>query len=162
MTLTDSQKDQVRQWLLQGSKLSEVQKRLESDFGLRPTYMEVRFLVDDLKVIPKDPELPKKVVPPPGPSSEAKSVEQPLGLMPALAEPSPASAGVKVMVDSVTRPGTMVSGRATFSDGESATWYIDQMGRPGLSPETKGYRPSKADMQEFQLALEQELVKLGF
>jgi hypothetical protein len=32
--------------------------------GLKLTYMEVRFLVDDLKLTPKDPEPPKPSAPP--------------------------------------------------------------------------------------------------
>jgi hypothetical protein len=151
MTLTDSQKDQVRQWLTAGLKLSDVQKRLETDFGLRPTYMEVRFLVDDLKVTLKDPEPPKKVEPPAG--TEAPVVDP---------EVMPAVGGVAVTVDRVTRPGSLVSGRVTFSDKQGGTWFVDQMGRPGLSADTKGYKPSPGDMREFQIALEQELVKLGF
>ena len=56
MQLTAEQQDRVRQWIADGLKLSDVQKRLETEFGLRPTYMEVRFLVDDLRVMPKDPD----------------------------------------------------------------------------------------------------------
>ena len=49
--------------MLQGAKLSEIQTRLASEFGLKLTYMEVRFLVDDLKLTPKDPEPPKVAAP---------------------------------------------------------------------------------------------------
>ena len=160
MSLTEAQKDVVRQWLVQGLKLSDVQRRLETDFGLRVTYMEVRFLVDDLKVALKDPEPPKKVEPPvvsPAPAAASGLVNQP---------DSPANdatlVNVKVTVDRVTRPGALVSGRVTFSDGQGGTWFVDQMGRPGLSADKKGYKPNTTDMQEFQIALEQELVKLGF
>lgn len=157
MSLTDSQKDQVRQWLEQGLKLADVQKRLETDFGLRVTYMEVRFLVDDLKAVVKDPELPKK--------QEVPASSSPL-LSPSAAPTVPAKdavvAGVQVTVDRVTRPGYLVSGRVVFSDGQGGTWFVDQMGRPGLAADTKGYKPSGPDMQEFQIALEQELVKLGY
>jgi hypothetical protein len=48
-----------------------------------------------------------------------------------------------------------------FSDGETATWYMDQMGRLGLGPKKQGYKPSAADVQSFQMALENELAKLG-
>lgn len=160
MSLTEAQKEVVRQWLAQGLKLSDVQRRLETDFALRVTYMEVRFLVDDLKVALKDPEPPKKVEPPvvsPAPGAPSGLVNQP---------GSPADdatlVNVKVTVDRVTRPGALVSGRVTFSDGQGGTWFVDQMGRPGLSADKKGYKPNTTDMQEFQIALEQELVKLGF
>ena len=152
MQLTADQQVHVRQWLAEGMKLADVQKRLEADFQLRLTYMDVRMLVAELQVMPKDPEPPKVSTPPPG---------APPAAMPA--EPTPASpgSGVAVTVDTVTRPGAMVSGKVTFSDGQKATWLVDQYGRPGLMPETKGYRPSQSDMQDFQIALEQELVRMG-
>jgi hypothetical protein len=64
-------------------------------------------------------------------------------------------------VDKVTRAGALVSGNVTFSDGQKAGWYLDQMGRLGMAPTEKGYRPSPADVEEFQLALEKELARLG-
>ena len=59
MQLTEAQAQEARRWLEDGMKLSEFQKRLEKDFGLKGTYMEVRLLVDDLRVQLKDPEPPK-------------------------------------------------------------------------------------------------------
>lgn len=154
MTLTDTQKDTARRWLADGVKLSELQKRLETDFGIKLTYMEVRFLVDDLKILPKDPEPPKPAEPAAASPTDAKSEKD-------VAPEAPLGTGVKVTVDVVTRPGTMVSGRVVFSDGQGGTWYVDQYGRPGLAPDVKGYRPAAADLQDFQIALERELVKLG-
>ena len=156
MTLTEEQKATAHKWLADGMKLSDFQRRLETDFGIKLTYMEVRFLVDDLKVLPKDPEPPQKPEPVATPATPAG--------VPAAADPAgtlPGSGSLNVTVDVVTRPGTMVSGRVTFSDGMGGTWYVDQYGRPGLAPDTKGYRPSAPDLQAFQVALERELVKLG-
>jgi len=56
----------------------------------------------------------------------------------------------------------VVSGKVTFSDGNSADWYLDQMGRLGLVPGQQGYRPPQADLQTFQEQLQQELQSLGF
>ena len=148
MQLTAEQQATARQWLADGMKLSDFQKRVEADFGLKLTYMETRFLVDDLKVLPKDPEPPKKEEP----KADA-------GVAPA--EPPPAAGGVSLTVDAVTRPGMLVSGRVSFSDGQGGMWYLDQYGRPGFAPDTKGYRPSQTDMQDFQMALEKELMRLG-
>jgi hypothetical protein len=152
MQLTADQQVHVRQWLAEGMKLADVQKRLEADFQLRLTYMDVRMLVADLQVMPKDPELPKVPTPAPG---------APPAAVPAESIPASSGSGVTVTVDTVTRPGAMVSGTVTFSDGQKATWLVDQYGRPGLMPETKGYRPSQSDMQDFQIALEKELVRMG-
>jgi len=59
MNLDDEQKRKVTEWIAQGLKLSEIQKRLGDELGLRLTYMEARLLVDDLKLMPKDTERPK-------------------------------------------------------------------------------------------------------
>ncbi len=55
-----------------------------------------------------------------------------------------------------------MSGKVTFSDGQQADWYLDQTGRLGVIPKQQGYKPSPMDVQEFQLALQDELAKLGF
>src|SRR5882672_5482005 len=59
MNLDEAQKKMVTEWIAQGLKLSEIQKRLSDELGLRLTYMEARLLVDDLKLMPKDTERPK-------------------------------------------------------------------------------------------------------
>jgi hypothetical protein len=124
------------------------------------TYMDVRLLVDDLKLTPKDIDPPKPIVPvappaepssPPAPGLKVESAPAPAGTL----------GGVTVAVDQVTRPGSVVSGKVTFTDGKKADWYIDQTGRLGLAPQEAGYRPPAADVQQFQIALEAELAKLG-
>ncbi len=156
MNLDPSQRSKVAEWIGQGLKLSEIQSRLSSEFGLSLTYMDVRLLVDDLKLTPKDPEPPKPATPPPAPAEDAPA--------PAAAiepEPAPGPAGVSVTVDQLTRPGALVSGKVTFSDGQKAEWYMDQTGRLGLSPQKAGYRPPQSDIRDFQMALEAELSKMG-
>ncbi|HEY5998108.1 MAG TPA: hypothetical protein VI078_02250, partial [bacterium] len=64
MNLDEAQRTKVAEWIRQGLKLSEIQNQLATDFGLRLTYMEVRFLVDDLKLTPKDAEPPKPAASP--------------------------------------------------------------------------------------------------
>ena len=59
MNLDEAQRQRITAWVLQGAKLSEIQSRLAEEFGQRLTYMEVRFLVDDLKLTLKDPDPPK-------------------------------------------------------------------------------------------------------
>jgi hypothetical protein len=48
MTLTPEQKQTVANWVAAGNNLSTVQKKLSEQFQLSLTYMDVRFLVDDL------------------------------------------------------------------------------------------------------------------
>ncbi|MCS7090592.1 MAG: hypothetical protein RMN51_11155 [Verrucomicrobiota bacterium] len=145
--LTEQQRQQVARWLAEGAKLSEVQDRLAKEFGLRLTYMEVRLLVDDLKLQVKDPE--------PDNAQSTTQTQQ-------IPEARPTEKRVQLSVDELTKPGAVVSGKVTFSDGQKANWYLDQMGRLGLAPEKPGYRPSANDLDEFQQLLERELARYGF
>jgi hypothetical protein len=167
MNLDESQRKKVAEWVGQGLKLSEIQSRLASELGLKLTYMDVRLLVDDLKLTPKDVERPKTPpdnlaasgAPAPGDASAQNLTAKP-PLPGSPQEPAPAG-GVSVVVDQLARPGALVSGKVTFSDGNRAEWYLDQTGRLGLVPQTAGYRPPAADVQQFQMALESELSKMG-
>jgi hypothetical protein len=149
MNLNEEQKKRVSGWIAEGLKLADIQKRLETEFQLKLTYLESRLLIDELKLVPKDAE------PPPQP--------KPVDPQPPIAEKEvPAVPGaVSVKVDTVTRPGAVVSGKVTFSDGNGADWYLDQMGRLGLVPGQQGYRPSPTDLQTFQEQLQQELQSFG-
>jgi hypothetical protein len=162
MTLTEEQRQRVASWIVEGAKLAEIQTRLAGEFGIQLTYMEARFLVDDLKLVPKDPERPKTPEPPAEKKLETKPVPEE-----ELADeeiPAPAAGGskVSVTVDQITRPGSLISGKVTFSDGQLADWYLDQMGRLGVVPKQQGYKPSAADVQDFQVALQREVAKLGY
>jgi hypothetical protein len=161
MTLDDTKRKKVAGWIADGMKLSEIQNRLASELGVRMTYMDVRLLVDDLKLTPKDIEPPKPVAPMASPAA-APPQKSPAALK---AENTPAPensvSGISVSVDQLARPGTVVSGKVTFSDGKKADWHIDQTGRLGLAPQEAGYRPTAGDVQQFQIALEAELSKLG-
>ncbi|MFT3781866.1 MAG: hypothetical protein QM790_07605 [Nibricoccus sp.] len=55
MTLTPEQKQAVSEWVAAGDNLSTVQKKLSEQFKISMTYMDVRFLVDDLNLALKDP-----------------------------------------------------------------------------------------------------------
>jgi hypothetical protein len=166
MNLDEAQRQRITAWVLQGAKLSEIQSRLAEEFGQRLTYMEVRFLVDDLKLTLKDPE-PPKPVPSPIISKQVATQESGRGATAAKisgdeASPPPASSKVSVSVDQLTKPGAIVSGKVTFSDNQQADWYLDQTGRLGVIPKQQGYKPSAADVQQFQMALEKEVSRMGF
>jgi hypothetical protein len=138
MSPTDDQKAAISKWIEKGATLSDIQKRLKEEFQISLTYLETRLLADDLKLALKEPERP--VEPPPLPTAEKT--------------PPPGPGKVSVTIDQITRPGAMVSGRTTFSDGQTAEWYLDQAGRLGLNPSTPGYRPSQQDVMDFQIELE--------
>ena len=146
MSLTEDQRVAISKWIEEGASLSDIQKRLKEEFQLSLTYLETRLLADDLKLRLKEPERP--VEPPPLPTPD-KAASTP-------------GSKVSVTIDQITRPGAMVSGRTTFSDGQSAEWYLDQTGRLGLNPSTPGYRPSQQDVMDFQVELEKLARSQGF
>jgi hypothetical protein len=157
MNLDEAQRQKVAAWIADGAKLSEIQTRLMSEFGLKLTYMEVRFLVDDLKLTPKDPEPPKVAAPV---AEMAKLADKKSAPPPAV--PAGATGGVSVTVDQLTRPGAIISGKVAFSDGQQADWYLDQTGRLVVVTKQPGYKPSAADVQQFQAALQSEIARMGF
>ena len=69
---------------------------------------------------------------------------------------------VTVTMDGIALPGALISGKVTFSDGETAIWMLDQYGRPGLDPDTPGYRPVQEDVVEFQKQLSEMVRKKGY
>ncbi|HWL53304.1 MAG TPA: hypothetical protein VNQ90_12785 [Chthoniobacteraceae bacterium] len=164
MQLTEEHRQAVAQWVAQGATLAEVQKRLGEEFDVRLTYMEARFLVDDLELKLQEAETKK-------PEAEADAAgpgagAAPSGLVdesgaPIADETAGAAGGVQVSLDKIVRPGALVSGKVTFSDGVQAEWYLDQTGRFGLMPPTPEYRPSPDDMADFKIALERELQRQG-
>ncbi len=113
--------------------------------------------MDDLQLVPQDKVEPEK--------PKAEGVESADGFAEGAASPEGAkeqyTGGVRLKLDTLLRPGSIVSGNVTFSDGTKADWYLDQTGRLGLVPEIPGYRPSPEDSSEFMLALKQELSRMG-
>lgn len=129
------------QWAAGGATMSDLQRHLKEDFGHTITYMDTRFLILDLGI--ELIEEPKVV-----PKEEEKTAPIPTGF-------------VETTMDTLTLPGAMVSGKVTFSDGETAIWMLDQTGRPGLDPDTPGYRPTAEDIQDFQKQLRDLIQKSG-
>ena len=109
-------------------------------------------MVDDLNLDVKDPEIPEHSKPQPSASDPDT---------PDLAADSAALGSVSISVDKVTRPGAFVSGEVTFKDGVTSGWQIDQMGRLGVIPKEKGYKPSDEDLREFQQKLQKTLERHG-
>ena len=50
MEISPEQKQAVASWAQEGLSLAEIQRRLDEEFSLSMTYMDVRFLVDDLEL----------------------------------------------------------------------------------------------------------------
>lgn len=191
MSLSPEQKQAVAAWVAAGDNLSAVQKKLAEQFKLSLTYRDVRFLVDDLNLELKDPA-PKvdasdvTKAPPVRPAPEKKGMldklKEKVGLAPgsveeedevspeALADaaaedfpaPSAGPGGVTLELDRIMRPGFMISGTVTFSDGVGGKWALDQQGRLLLETPQKGYQPTPADVQAFQRELQVQLQRQGY
>ena len=140
--LSPDQVAALKQRAAEGATMSDLQRLLKEDFGFTLTYMDTRFLILDLGI-----ELVEE------PKAEEKKEEKPLPV---------ATGEVTVTMDTLTLPGALVSGKVTFSDGETAIWMLDQAGRPGLDPDTPGYRPTQEDIIEFQKQLRALIEKGGF
>jgi hypothetical protein len=152
--LTPEQISKVSAWVAEGATLSQIQERLSTQLEVPMTYMDVRFLVDDLNLALVEKEEPKPVEEPAAEAAPAEAA--------AAAETAQGAGVVTVEVDTIAQPHAMVSGHVTFSDGEKADWYIDHQGRPGMAARTPGYRPTPQDITDFQTKLDAALRQAGY
>lgn len=152
--LTDLQKKQVAAWVGEGLSLAQIQTKIAEDFGVSMTYMDVRFLVDDLNLDLRDAAEEN-----PAPAADVPSEAASAGVPAPDAVPA-TTGGVSVSLDAVQAPGVLASGDVTFSDGVRGKWFYDSRGL-GLEGFPEGYRPPQADVPEFQKKLVAELRKQG-
>ena len=163
MDLTSEQRQAVKQWVDGGMGLSQLQTRIKADFGVSLTFLETRMLVQELGAQVKDKPEPKKPAPPPAAEAEDPGMDELDAEDEVPANPDGLIGGkVSVSLDRVVRPGAVVSGDVTFSDGTRAKWLLDQMGRLALDGATPGYRPPSQDIQEFQNQLRSLLQTRGY
>lgn len=167
MSLTPEQTQAVASWVAAGDNLSAVQKKLREEFNVSMTYMDVRFLVDDLELTLKDKPAPKADVndvskgpTPPEPTAEEADDTTEDDAVP----PAPGGGTVTVAVDDVSlNPNAIASGSVTFSDGVTGKWIVDHSGRPGFTEISQpGYRPNPADAQAFMQELSRALQSKGY
>lgn len=171
--LTQEQNGAVAGWFAAGASLDEIQKRIQNEFGVHLTYLDVRLMVAELPQ-PVEPEPMEKEIPagaagapredgmaddmpgefpgvePPAPEDRdggAMPDERPL---PGMEGEMPPAGELEVAVDPLAPPGCIACGSVTFSDGNVGKWMLDQMGRLGLSGLPQGYRPTPEDSAQFQ------------
>jgi hypothetical protein len=172
--LTSEQQAKVEAWASEGATLNQIQDRLKTEFGISLTYMEARLLLLETNVKIKDKPreaaaaaaaAPQPAQEPPLDADAGEEDWQP-GAAEADGQPeasSPEGGGkLSMSLDQIAIPGAMVSGKVTFSDGQAAAWYLDQMGRLGLANVPPTYQPPKADIPLFQQQLERILAQSGF
>ena len=152
MNLSESQKNSLITWVQEGRSLAEVQRLLREEFKISMTYMDVRFLIDDLNVPLVDRADEKDN------ADEANKAAED-----AEAELVDDGAGVVVDVDTVMRPGALASGSVKFTDGKSLGWQLTASGQLGLVPDEddSDYRPPPEDLEDFQVKLQEVLKKKG-
>jgi hypothetical protein len=148
MNLSDTQKSTVTAWIQDGKTLAEVQRMLREEFSLSMTYMDVRFLIDDLEITFAEPEAEETAQ-----DADVEAIEP---------EVMDAPGEVSVEVDAIVRPGALVSGTVKFTDGVSLGWQLASSGQLGLIPgDDPNYRPDPEDIQVFQTKLEDVLREKG-
>ena len=161
---TPDQRQKITSWAAEGATLNQIQDRLRTELGITLTYMETRLLVLELGVKLQDkprekpPEEEKKPEAPPAPPEgdlQDTEYEQPA------ASDAPAGS-LSVTVDEIPPAGAVISGKATFSDGNTVMWFMDQMGRFGMRGPAPGYQPPPADIPAFQSELDRILTLRGF
>ena len=170
MKLTPEQSNIVAGWVAAGDGLGVVQKKLSDEFKISMTYMDVRFLVDDLNLSLKDPApktdasdvskiQPKAEDAAVAPEAEAEAPVDDLPLGDAAGIPV-----VTVEIDKVTLiPGAMASGSVNFPGGVTGKWVVDNQGRPALTDVSQpGYKPSQEVVQVFMQELSTAFQNRGY
>ena len=156
-SLSEEQISKIQSWADRGDGLSEIQKNLAEDMEIKVTYLELRFLLDDLGVKLKEDE--------PEPESSAADTDDGDvdGAEPEEAggEKIPTGDEVVVSLSALQRPGAILSGTATFSGGEVADWWLDQLGQLGMNPKNESFRPNKAQTMAFQKELQRVVREQG-
>lgn len=162
-SLSDEQVATIRSWAERGEGLSEIQRLLAEELEIRVTYLETRFLLEDLSI-----ELLPEPEPEPEPAEEEGAAEgegpsepEAPGDGETLGEGGEGGGDVSVVVDQVQRPGAIVSGKVTFSGGQKASWWLDQMGRLGMDADDPDYRPSESELMDFQRELQKTIQSSG-
>ena len=51
MDITELQKSTIAEWVKKGETIAIIQRRLREEMEMSLTYMDVRFLVDDLNLV---------------------------------------------------------------------------------------------------------------
>jgi len=139
----------IKEKLDQGISLSEVQKLLDSELGIRMTYLDLRLLAADLEVnwdkqvkAKTEDEMDISKIPPP--------------------EDENAEPRTKVTVSKLARPGMAMSGDVEFLSGAKGEWFLDNYGRLGFNPAPGSSQPTEDDLADFQQELQSKLSGGGY
>lgn len=153
-SLSDEQIAMIQSWADSGDGLSEIQKKLDSEMNVKVTYLELRFLIDDLGV--KLPEIEPEVE-----DSGEDSGEEEAEPLDDDVETAASGDDAVVSISALQRPGALISGTVSFAGGETAEWWLDQMGQLGMNPKNEDFRPNEKQMMSFQKELQRVVQEKG-
>jgi len=129
----------------QGLSDNEVLDKIVSEEGKEITYMDLRVLRADYEA-----EYPESI------KQDEKDVKEDLSED----ETDDTENGAAVMIDTVKKPGTLLSGRASLPSGAEVVWMLDQYGRINIQP-VGNAQPTQTDIHAFQSGIKRELEKRG-
>lgn len=175
--MTNEERNRViMEKLNEGMSLSDVQKFLERECGLRMTYFDLRMLAADLQVDWEKQDRPKADTsidvskapvqrpqpPPPQPQPQEGADDDDVqpedgGEEQATPAPAPADGHSAIVLDETPIPGAAVSGTVTFPSGASGRWVLTRDGRFGLEPDEGSAQPTEDDYAVFQQDLQRKL-----
>ena len=176
--MTNQERDSlIREKLNEGLSLSDVQKLLASEYGMKMTYFELRMIVSTLDIDWSNQE--KKHTPTIAPTAAQESPKQaPLKQEPPkdvadsasplddeddedddgtddMTDEAGEEGGTQVTMDDVPLPGAVMSGHVKFASGASGKWVFNRMGQLGLAELDEGSeKPSQEDLMLFQQELQ--------
>ena len=168
--MTNQERDNlIREKLNEGLSLSDVQKLLDSEYGMKMTYFELRMIVSTLDINWSNQEKKHTSVITPSPAPEPpKPAPQQQEAPKVDANPEPPDdddaddeiepgedGGTQVTMDDVPIPGAVMSGHVVFASGASGKWVFNRMGQLGLAELDEGSeKPSQEDLMLFQQELQ--------
>jgi len=158
--MTNKERDAfIVESLNSGMSLSDVQQQLAEQFEIRMTYLDLRMLAAGLAVDWKKQDKPVPVAKPEPADTPLATDDSAVMDNDAvdLADQPATSGKTKVSVNKLVRPGMSLNGEVTFASGASGEWYVDNMGRLGLSLAENSSKPTPEDVQEFQTELQKAL-----
>ena len=138
--------------LAEGLSLSEIQERVNAEFKVKLTYMDIRILASGISGVDWKARDPKVAAKP----EEKKEADEPDGAGPDAAAPAAGEGKTVVEISKLARPGVAISGSVRFGSGPTAEWFIDNTGRLGLD-NLQGGQPTQDDVRDFQRELSQLL-----
>ncbi len=148
--LSPDQVQALRVWAEKGLDLNAIQKKLYEELGLKLTFMDTRFLLQDLEISISRPEPAQEMemIPESVQESQASQADE---FVSSSTPPDPLLGKTQVTVDEITLPHALISGKVLFKSGAQGVWNIDRTG--GINWDASIGEPTDDDLREFETEL---------